>query len=252
MKIKNILIGGICMLTFTACNDFLDVDTPSKQSNEAIFSSENETSMALNGVYAKALSDNAFGSMLYNNVQLNSDVDFATNSNEVPQINAPKRFDMTAESGDAEKLWNTMYSGVETANNFIYNLENSPIYSADNINVTQMLGEAKVLRAMFYYELLCYWGNIPFSMLPTYATQEFVLPVTDRDEVYKQVIADLEGIAPLMKPTAEISEGVERISQEACWAMIARLALQAGGYPLRPAEGSNSRKMERPANYKEF
>lgn len=252
MKIKNILIGGICMLTFTACNDFLDVDTPSKQSNEAIFSSENETSMALNGVYAKALSDNAFGSMLYNNVQLNSDVDFATNSNEVPQINAPKRFDMTAESGDAEKLWNTMYSGVETANNFIYNLENSPIYSADNINVTQMLGEAKVLRAMFYYELLCYWGNIPFSMLPTYATQEFVLPVTDRDEVYKQVIADLEGIAPLMKPTAEISEGVERISQEACWAMIARLALQAGGYSLRPAEGSNYGKMERPANYKEF
>ena len=58
MKIKNILIGGICMLTFTACNDFLDVDTPSKQSNESIFSSENETSMALNGVYAKALSDN--------------------------------------------------------------------------------------------------------------------------------------------------------------------------------------------------
>ena len=252
MKIKNILIGGICMLTFTACNDFLDVDTPSKQSNESIFSSENETSMALNGVYAKALSDNAFGNFLYNNVQLNSDVDFATNSNEVPQLNAPKRFDCTAESGDSEKLWNAMYSGVETANNFIYNLENSPIYSADNINVTQMLGEAKVLRAMFYYELLCYWGNIPFSMLPTYATQEFVLPITDRDEVYKQVIADLEGIAPLMKPTAEISEGVERISQEACWAMIARLALQAGGYSLRPSAGTNYGKMERPANYKEF
>lgn len=252
MKIKNILIGGICMLTFTACNDFLDVDTPSKQSNEAIFSSENETSMALNGVYAKALSDNAFGNFLYNNVLLNSDVDFATNSNEVAQISAPKRFDMTAESGDAEKLWNAMYSGVETANNFIYNLENSSIYKEDNINVTQMLGEAKVLRAMFYYELLCYWGNIPFSMLPTYATQEFVLPVTDRDEVYKQVIADLESIAPLMKPTAEISEGVERISQEACWAMIARLALQAGGYSLRPAEGTTYGKMERPANYKDF
>ena len=252
MKIKNILIGGICMLTFTACNDFLDVDTPSKQSNEDIFSSENETSMALNGVYAKALSDNAFGNFLYNNVQLNSDVDFATNSNEVAQINAPKRFDCTAESGDAEKLWNAMYSGVETANNFIYNLENSSIYAEDNINVTQMLGEAKVLRAMFYYELLCYWGNIPFSLQATFETQEFVLPITDRDEVYKQVIADLESIAPLMKPTAEISEGVERISQEACWAMIARLALQAGGYSLRPSEGANYGKMTRPANYKDF
>lgn len=252
MKIKNILIGGICMLTFTACNDFLDVDTPSKQSNEQVYASESETSMALNGVYAKALVDNTFGNMAYNNLQLNSDVDFVTNSNEVAQINAPRRFDCTSESGDAEKFWNALYSGVETANNFIYNLENSPIYSENNINITQMIGEAKVLRAMFYYELLCYWGNIPFSMLPTFATQEFVLPVTDRDEVYKQLIADLEAIAPLMKETAEISEGVERVSKEACWAMIARLALQAGGYSLRPADGATYGKMARPANYKEF
>lgn len=252
MKIKNILIGGICMLTFTACNDFLDVDTPSKQSNEQVYASESETSMALNGVYAKALVDNTFGNMAYNNLQLNSDVDFVTNSNEVAQINAPRRFDCTAESGDVEKFWNALYSGVETANNFIYNLENSPIYAEDNINITQMIGEAKVLRAMFYYELLCYWGNVPFSMLPTFATQEFILPVTDRDEIYKQLIADLEGIAPLMKETAAISEGVERVSKEACWAMIARLALQAGGYSLRPVDGATYGKMARPANYQEF
>ena len=252
MKITNILIGGVCMLTLAACNDYLDVDVPSKSSNEDIYTSETETSLALNEVYAKALTDNTFGNMAYNNMLLNSDVDFSAKADEVAQLNAPRRFDCTAESSDTEKFWNALYSGVETANNFIYNLENAPIYSEDNINVTQMMGEAKVLRAMFYYELLCYWGNIPFTMLPTYATQEFVLPITDRDEVYKQLITDLESIAPLMKPTAEISEGVERISQEACWAMIARLALQAGGYSLRPAANTNYGKMERPSNYKDF
>lgn len=240
------------MLTLAACDDYLDVDAPSLKTNEDIFSSENETSMALNGVYAKVLSGNTFGNMLYNNVLLNSDVDFATNSNEVAQINAPRRFDCTAESGDAEKLWNALYSGVETANNFIYNLENSPIYTTDNVNLTQMMGEAKVMRAMFYHELLCYWGDIPFSMEPTYATQEFILPVTSRDEIYTQIIEDLKAIAPLMKTTAEIAEGIERPSKEACWSMIARLALQAGGYSLRPAEGTNYGKMARPANYKEF
>lgn len=252
MKINNILIGGICMLALSACNDYLDVDVPSKSSDEEIYTSETETNLALNGVYAKALTDNAFGNMAYNNLLLNSDVDFATNSNEVSQLNAPRRFDCTAESGDAEKFWNALYSGVETANNFIYNLENSEMYSTENANLTQMLGEAKVLRAMFYYELLCYWGDIPFSLLPTFVTQEFILPITSRDEVYKQLIADLEGIAPLMKTTSEISEGIERPSKEACWAMIARLALQAGGYSLRPAEGTNYGKMARPTNYQDF
>jgi hypothetical protein len=41
-----------------------------------------------------------------------------------------------------------------------------------------------------------------------------------------------------MKSTAALSDGVERISKEACWAMIARMALQAGGYSLRPVDGS--------------
>lgn len=252
MKITNILIGGVCMLTLAACNDFLDVDVPSKSSNEDIYSSETETSLALNEVYAKALADNTFGNMAYNSLLLNSDVDFASNSNEVAQLNAPRRFDCTAESGDAEKFWNALYSGVETANNFIYNLENSEMYSTENANLTQMLGEAKVLRAMFYYELLCYWGDIPFSMLPTYVTQEFILPITNRDEIYKQLIEDLENIAPLMKTTAEIPEGIERPSKEACWAMIARLALQAGGYSLRPVEGSKYGKMARPSNSQEL
>lgn len=141
------------MLAFTACDDYLDVDAPSKQTNESIFSSETEINQALNGVYAKALVDNTFGNYVYNNMQLNSDVDFSTNSNEVAQLNAPKRFDCTSESSDAEKFWNALYQGVEVANNFIYNLENSPLYTPENAsyeNLTQMLGEAKVLRAMFY------------------------------------------------------------------------------------------------------
>ena len=252
MKITNILIGGVCMLTLAACNDYLDVDVPSKSSNEDIYTSETETSLALNEVYAKALTDNTFGNMAYNNMLLNSDVDFSAKADEVAQLNAPRRFDCTAESSDTEKFWNALYSGVETANNFIYNLENSEMYSTENANLTQMLGEAKVLRAMFYYELLCYWGDIPFSMLPTYVTQEFILPITIRDEIYKQLIEDLEGIAPLMKTVSEISDGVERPSKEACWAMIARLALQAGGYSLRPADGSKYGKMARPANSQEF
>ena len=252
MKITNILIGGVCMLTLAACNDYLDVDVPSKSSNEDIYTSETETSLALNEVYAKELKDNTFGNMAYNNMLLNSDVDFSAKADEVAQLNAPRRFDCTAESSDTEKFWNALYSGVETANNFIYNLENSEMYSKENANLTQMLGEAKVLRAMFYYELLCYWGDIPFSMLPTYVTQEFILPVTSRDEIYKQLIEDLEGIAPLMKTVSEISDGVERPSKEACWAMIARLALQAGGYSLRPADGSKYGKMARPANSQEF
>ncbi len=258
MKLKNIFIGSIGMLgLFASCNDFLDVDAPSKQTVESVFTSTTEINTALNGVYAAILTDNTFGRYLYNDVMLNSDVDFSANSNESPQTDAPRRFDMTADAGSAEKLWNALYSAVETANEFIYNLEESSIYKnggADHADLAQMLGEAKVIRAMCYYELLCYYGDIPFTFTPTYVSQDFLPAITSRDEVYKQIIADLEAAAPQMKSTAALSDGVERISKEACWAMIARMALQAGGYSLRPVDGSATSygQMARPSNYQDF
>jgi hypothetical protein len=65
MKLKNIFIGGIGMLgLFASCNDFLDVDAPSKQTVESVFTSTTEINTALNGVYAAILTDNTFGRYL--------------------------------------------------------------------------------------------------------------------------------------------------------------------------------------------
>ena len=107
----------------TACNDYLDVDAPSKFSPESIYKSAKDVNTALNGVYAELLQSNTFGQAYTYNLVLNSDVDFVANSNENAQTNTPKRYDMTAASSTANSVWNATYSGIETANNFIYYLE---------------------------------------------------------------------------------------------------------------------------------
>lgn len=250
------MLGCLGLLSLTACNDFLDVDAPSSNTTEQVYSSATEMNKALNGVYAKILSDNTFGRYLYNDLQLNSDVDFSANSNENANNNAPRRFDMTADGGNTEKLWNSLYEAIEAANEFVYNTEHSSIYNAqhpDYNNMTQMVGEAKVIRAMCIYELLCYYGDIPFTFEPTYQSQNFLPDVTNRDEVYAQVIADLEAAAPLMKSVNAVDQGIERVTKEACWAMISRMALQAGGYSLRPGSSPSSYgTMARPDNHTKF
>ena len=200
MNIKNILISGLGVMALTACNDFLDVEAPSKQTVEAVFSSSQEVNAALNGVYAKVMANNAFGNNLYNTVMLNSDVDFTANSNENAQSNTPRRFDVTSSGSAVKNLWEALYDGVEAANEFIYNLEKSPIYSIESntstivdefgnettvskpvVNeYTQMIGEAKMIRAMFYHELISYWGDVPFTFKPTSVTGEFAPAITAR------------------------------------------------------------------------
>ena len=276
MKLNKIFISGMAMLSLTACDDFLDVDPDSTSANtEFIYNNEGEISTALNGVYAQILSGNTFGNNLYKDFQLNSDVDFSTNTSETASGNKPARFDTRSDASNINSLWNALYKGVETANEFIFNLKNSKLYEEkmkteiadgeDNGGVvteevpnvtklTQMMGEAKVMRAMFYHELLSYWGDIPFTFKATYETNNLYPEVTDRQVVSDSLIADLRHAAEWMQSDKDETLGApERISKEAAYAMIARLALQAGGYSLNhDANDVNGYKMTRPSNYKEY
>ena len=275
MKLNKIFISGLAMLALTSCNDYLDVDPATNAATtNLVYGSESETRTALYGVYAEVCSDNLFGNNLYSTFQLNSDVDFYANGNEAAAGNQPRRFDVRSDASNVESLWNHLYSAVETANEFIYNLENSSIYSEDTEEaaseatdgsvttiqvpkvtmLTQMMGEAKVMRAMFYHELISYWGDVPFMMKGTYETDNLVPPVTPRQTISDELIADLMYAAEYMYSDKDNKvDAPERISKEAAYAMIARLALQAGGYSLNHPEGDNkSYSMTRPSNYRDY
>lgn len=275
MKINKIFISGCAMLALTACNDFLDVEPATDTANtEFVYNSQSEINTALNGVYAKLLSNETFGGRLYSDFMLNSDVDFATNNNEALNGERPRMFDNRADNGAIDKLWNNLYGGVETANEFIYNLKGSSLYEEkmksvlkdsvtmeteevpDVTAITQMMGEAKVIRAMFYHELLSYFGDIPFTLKASYETDNLLPEVTAREEVSKALIEDLQEAAEYMysdQDAAISGSAPERISKEAAYAMIARLALQAGGYSLNHDAGDQSNyKMTRPNNYQDY
>ena len=254
MKLKYLFFAALASLGFTACSDFLDVDSVSKYDSEGVFGEKTEINRALNGVYAKLMSGDFYGDAYFTKFVFNSDVEFTTNTSDVATNNSFRRFDGNSTASDVEKFWNAAYSGVEYANNFVYYLERSPLYSTEDAEIMQMMGEAKVIRAMFFHDLVTYFGDIPFTFEPASVVENYVMPIVSRDEVYKTLIEDLKSIAPYMKFAANLSNGVESASKEFCWSMIARMAMHAGGYSLRPDTDNpaNFGKMERPANYKEL
>lgn len=255
MKIKNILISGLSLAALTACNDYLDVDTPSSFTDNIVYGSVTQANYALNGVYADMLSSSSFGNMLYSNMMFNSDVDFTTNTNASATQNSPRRFDVSSNDGNTEKLWNALYANIESANAFIGGMEASNLFSDDDsLKARQMLGEAKVIRAINYYELMWYFGDVPFTTTSSYVSQDFTPDVKNRKEIADFLISDLQEAAKgMFSDKSTDIESVEHISQEAAYAMIARLAMQAGGYSLTHEDGdTRSYKMTRPDNYKDY
>ena len=58
----------------------------------------------------------------------------------------------------------------------------------------QILGEASFLRAYHYYQLVKMWGGVPLITAPVESTApgETQIPRATIDELYAQIIADLE------------------------------------------------------------
>ena len=253
---KQIITLGFLLLGFASCNDYLKVNSESKYEGEYVFSSYEEINRVLTSVYASLMSNNAYGNAYLSEFALNSDVEFTANSSAIRNVNGRdyKCFDGTANGSSVSSLWTTVYQGIERANVFIHGLETSTLYNENDATLTQQMGEAKVLRAMFYHDLIVHFGDVPFTTLPTYEREKLVMPIADRNEVLSFLIEDLRKIAPKMQYSNKLTDGVERVSREFCYAMIARMALTRGGYALYPDKSNplNVGTMQRQSDYRDY
>ena len=253
MKLKNILVIGLTSLTLVSCNDFLNVESPSSYSEEFVFSQKTEINRALNGVYASILVNDLYGKAFQRTFILNNDVEMMISSTNVATHNSYARFDCDDQGSEINKYWQAAYKAIEDANRFIYNLENSPLYNEEDTEIMQMMGEAKCIRAMVYHDMVVMFGDIPFTFRPASQLEgDYVIPIMDRKEIQDNLINDLKAIAPKMSSSASVT--VERASQEFAYALIARIALTAGGYSLHPDKNNPKSYgvMSRPENYQDY
>lgn len=262
---KIIIILCAILPALFSCNSFLDVSSESKVSEEVVYSNIEEANRVLTSVYASLLSNGVYGNNYMSDFALNSDVEFVTFNTEKPNADGRdfKCFDGSRFGSAVASTWAAAYQGAERSNVFINGMLNGSLYrdkgldKAKEKDVMQLLGEGKVLRAMFYHDLVVHFGDVPFSTSPSCVScdpKDLITPITDRNKILTFLINDLKNIAPQMKYARELDHGIERVSREFCYAMIARMALTRGGYALYPDKSNPSATgfMERQSDYRNY
>lgn len=222
----------VITLGLVSCKKFLDTDSPSNFTQETIYANVSDATKGVSSIYA-LFNQDAFTSRLSNSFIPNTDIEVggvgAAPENSRRDIWA---IEATDGNGDIRTVWNNAYSAINRANLAIEGIEQSAI--AEQADMKQLLGEAKTLRALWYYWLVNYWGDIPFKLKPTQGGDNLYLPRTGRDTILSTLIQDLISIVPNMKPASQLSYGVETVNREFAQGLIARLALCRGGYWLYP------------------
>lgn len=125
------------------------------------------------------------------------------------------------------------YIGIFRANQVLDNVPGMEM-DADKKNV--ILGQAYFMRGLFYYHLATLFGNVPL-MLKTSQPQDFP-PNSTQEEVFQQIVSDLETAIPLLPAVYADAEDLGRATKGAANALLAKAYMQINDYDaaLSPLE----------------
>jgi starch-binding outer membrane protein, SusD/RagB family len=231
--------------SISSCSDFLETSSPSEFTEDVVFNSVTYAEYALNGCYARLTQGNMYGARLSLNYSTNSDIEFVgADNNSYNQTGTRGQSNYFSNAGESQMNWNELYTLVERANLVIRGVKESPIVLGEDSKEKSImlgyLGEALTLRAIAYLDLVRHWGDVPFKLEPTKNDLSNVyLAATDRDQIYEQLIKDLEEAetyVPWMGGGSSYSSA-ERITKGFIKGLMARIALARGGYSIRNKPG---------------
>lgn len=236
MKLKNIVYAMVVLLSFAACEDFLEPESLSTFDSKYIFSNAEDARKAVNSMYVH-FSHDGFRSRLSNNMTGNTDIEHAGGSSDGARYQI-WRLDAQENNGDLAYVWDIAYQAIRDANIAIEGILTSDALNSPDVALSNkmhhLLGEAYTMRAYWYSMLIFYFGDVPFSTEAPSVEAEFNIPKEDRNVILSNVIQDMMDIEERMMWADELQFGIEQINREYTLGMIARLALQRGGYYLKP------------------
>ena len=137
---------------------------------------------------------------------------------------------LTSSNTWVASVWNYIYEGIDRANTAIAGIEKMPGYENSD-ELTELVSQARFLRAFLAFDLVRYWGDVPFKTTSTGSFGDTAQPRTEREKIYDQIIIDLDFAKIHLKPGNEVASS-EVPCRGAARALLMRVYLQRAGYSL--------------------
>ena len=237
-SLKIFLMGVGTLLWMTACQDALTEHPDSYYEKEDFFTSEAKAEMGVIGIYnvlptLYGDSEMAFGA--------SDDTYYASGTNTDNARRDIAHYMLSTTNKYVEAVWQATYQGIERANYMIEGIQEMQGF-AENEKLQSLVAEAKFLRAFLSFNLVKYWGDVPYKTTSTGSYEEAYHPRTSREVIYDQIVDDLDDAKENMSWANEASSP-ERATQGAARALLMRVLLQRAGYSLQ-MDGTMTRPEE--------
>ena len=184
LKITSILFVFVFTIVTSCSDDFVDVESQD-QNSEDYFNSEGDYQDALIGAYD--LLQSSYINVMLGEIASNNTLAGGESANDVVGIQEIDDMIHTPVNAQLRDIWSWMYAGANRAN-YIMEFQDKTEFPNKNV----VLAQARFLRAYYYFELVKWFGDVPFAVDKRIQFgDQFELDRTPKAEIYAQLESDL-------------------------------------------------------------
>lgn len=222
---KKVIIYFSLVCSLSSCADFMNITPQDSITPDDVFSSFTSTRLFVNNVY-ESLKGPLYEWTAIGKTYNKSMFDNAFTDDMVNNDNAWNLFNFTASNAPFER-WTSCYEAIRKVNEGIENVNKSEALTM--AEKERFLGDLHFLRAMFYFELFRFYGQLSIIDKVLHKEEdEIFLNRNSEEDVLEFILSDFQKAADYLPKDIENAE-LGRATRGAAIGMKALVYLHAAG-----------------------
>lgn len=227
---KKFLIYILLVFVFFSCENKLELNPISDKNVGSFYETEDEFYQAIMGCY-----DGLQNAMLKQNYSYMLTESRSDNAWQQVDYDDGRtcRFNEDADLTILNSAWAGLYKYISRCNYILESLNENTVLDTDVKN--QFEGEARLMRALFYFELVRFYGEVPLVDKVISIDEGYSLGKSSVEDIYNFIVSDMksaEGLLPDVKPSANPN----RLTELAAKGFLGKVYVFRCGYPLNKDE----------------
>lgn len=215
----------ILFLSITGCKKFITKDIVGDYPESEFYKTQAQAILAINAAYQPLAFTNSNNNRLWVFGDVASDDAVKGGiSGDQADIELIDQFNVTPINGNLEAMWGLLYEGITRCNIV---LSKVPSINMDRVLQSRILGEARFLRAWYYFTLVNIFGDVPLILEPKNSAD---LQITQSSSavIFESVIEPDLTDASANLPDSYSGANVGRITNGAAMALLVKAYIFEG------------------------
>lgn len=224
------LIIVFAIFALTSCGqDFLDIYPETSLNEGNFYRSDEEMVILVNGCYTPLRDMEKRTHWIMS--ELKSDVLAAQQSSVAGDFTTGRMDDVQAGSDNIaiNDFWNMSYNGIYKTNKAISVIEELGYVWTNEELKNRSLGEIHFLRALYYFNLVRQFGDVPLLTRPVTGKEAVDIKRSPVDEVYQLIVSDLNKAQAFLSNATQVEED-GRVNEGAALGLLGKVHLTTHDY----------------------